>query len=112
MTFDEARAMFLAHPGVEEGTSFGTPAFKLKGKFMARLRDDDRDVLVLKPIGEDEQRFLMETQPQAFFTTPHYAGYPAVLIRLSQVDRAQLQELIGECWLRLAPKRLLAETRT
>ena len=100
--------MFLAHPGVEEGTSYGTRAFKVQGRFMARLRPDDSDVLVLKPVEDDEQRFLMETQPQAFFLTDHYRGYPTILIRLSQVDRAQLEELVDACWRRLAPKKLLA----
>ena len=109
VTFGEVRAIFLALPGVEQGTSYGTPAFKLKGKFMARLRDDDPDVLVLKPIEDDEQRFLMETQPRAFFKTPHYVGSPTILIRLSHVDRAQLHELVEQCWRRLAPKRLLQQ---
>ena len=109
LAFAALRKMMLAWPGVEESTSYGTPSFKLKGKFMARLRDDDRDVLVLTPVEDDEQQFLMATQPQAFFLTDHYRVYPTILIRLSQVDPAQLRDLLAQAWCRRAPKKLLAE---
>jgi hypothetical protein len=100
--------MMLALPGVVEGTSYGTPGFRAGKKFMARLRDDDPDVMVLKPIEDDEQRFLMETQPKAFFLTDHYRGYPTILIRLSQVDTGHLQALIETAWRRLASKKTIA----
>jgi hypothetical protein len=99
--------MALALPGVEATTSFGTPALKVKGKLLARLREDG--IVVLKPIEDDEQCFLMDTQPDAFFLTDHYRGYPCILIRLPNVDRTQLTGLIQQCWRRLAPKKLLAE---
>jgi len=108
VTFARLRKMALALPGVEEGTSFGTPSFHVKGKFMARLRDDDPDVLVLKPVEEDEKEFLMGTQPGTFFVTDHYRGYPAILIRLSKVDAGELQALVEQSWRCLAPKGLLA----
>jgi hypothetical protein len=76
---------------------------------MARLRDDDHDVLVLKPVYDDEQRFLMETQPEGFFLTDHYRGYPTILIRLSRVDRDHLRDLLTESWRRLAPPKFVAE---
>ncbi len=107
VTWDEFAAIALAFPGVEESTSFGTPALKVKGKLLARLREDGD--LVLKPIEDDEQRFLMDTQPETFFLTDHYRGYPCILIRLAQVDRAHLGELVEACWRRLATKKLLAE---
>jgi hypothetical protein len=105
ITFDQFRRMALALPGVEESTSFGTPTLKVKGKLLARLREDG--ILVLKPIEDDEQRFLMDTRPDAFFLTDHYRGYPCILVRLSNVDRAQLAQLVEQCWRRLAPKKLL-----
>ena len=66
VNFEDFRAVALALPGVEEYTSFGTPAFRVRGKMLARLREDG--VLVLKPIEDAEQRFLMETRPGAFFS--------------------------------------------
>jgi hypothetical protein len=107
VTFEEFSKMALTLPGVEARSSYGTPGFYVKKKFMARLREPD--VMVLTPVHDDEQRFLMETQPQAFFLTDHYRGYPTILIRLSKVNRGQLQELVDQAWQRLAPKKLLAE---
>ncbi len=107
--FAAAERIALALPGVETGTSYGTPALRVGKKFMARLRDDDPDVLVLTPVYDDEQRFLMETQPDVFFKTAHYVGHPSVLIRLSKVDAEQLRELIEQAWRRLATPRLIAE---
>jgi hypothetical protein len=107
--FAEFEQMALAYPGVEARSSYGTPGLYLRKKFMARLRNEDLDTLVLKPVYDDEQRFLMETQPDVFFLTPHYVGYPTVLIRLSKVDRAQLEELVEQAWRRLATPKLLAE---
>jgi hypothetical protein len=108
-TFANISAFALTLPGVEARTSFGTPALFVGKKFMARLRDDDRDTMVLKPVEDDEQRFLMETQPGVFFKTPHYAGYPAILIRLSKVDPAQLCDLVEGSWRRLATKTMLKQ---
>jgi hypothetical protein len=105
VTFEDVRQMMLALPGVEERSSYGTPGFHVAKKFMSRLREDD--VLVLKPVEDIEQEFLMSTDPDAFFTTDHYRGYPTILIRLSKVDAAQVGELIEQSWRRLAPRKLL-----
>ena len=106
VTFEQVREMMLAFPGVEEGSSYGTPGFRANGKFMSRLREDD--VLVLKPVDEVERQFLMETQPKAFFITDHYRGSDAVLVRLSKVHAGELQELIERSWSSLASKKMLA----
>ncbi len=99
--------MATAYPGVEPRSSYGTPGLYVGKKFMSRLREPD--VMVLTPVHEDEQRFLMETSPVAFFLTDHYRGYPTILIRLSKVQRGQLAELIEESWRRLARPKLLAQ---
>jgi hypothetical protein len=107
VTFDQVTKMALVFPGVEATSSFGTPALKVKGKFMARLREPD--VMVLKCVEDDEQQFLMGTQPEVFFLTDHYRGWPGILIRLSEVHPREMRELIEQSWRRLAPKKLLAE---
>jgi hypothetical protein len=101
----------LALPGVEARSSYGTPGLYVGKKFMARLRDDDYDTTVLKPIEDGEQRFLMETQPDVFFLTPHYVGWPTILLRLSKVDRAQLEALVEQCWRALATKTMLNQRK-
>ena len=107
VTWERVVEMAAAYPGVVAKSSYGTPGLYVGKQFMARLREPD--VMVLKPVYDDEQRFLMETSPAAFFLTDHYRGYPTILIRLSKVSRGQLAELVGESWRRLAGKRLLAE---
>jgi hypothetical protein len=107
VTFAQVEKMAVTLPGVVARSSYGTPGLYVAKKFMARLREPD--VLVLTPVEDDEQRFLMETQPEVFFKTPHYVGHPSVLIRLSKADRAQMRDLIGQSWRRLAPKKLLDE---
>jgi hypothetical protein len=105
MTYGELVTMGLELPGVEESTSYGTPALKVRSKLMARLREDD--VVVLLAVEDIEKRMLMETQPDTFFITDHYVGYPAVLVRLSRVEATQMRELLETTWRRVAPKRLV-----
>ncbi|MFI7602115.1 MmcQ/YjbR family DNA-binding protein [Actinoplanes sp. NPDC049681] len=48
---------------------------------------------------------LVADDPAVYFTTPHFAGYPAVLVRLAEIDPGELDELIRDAWLARAPKR-------
>ena len=107
MTVDDLRGIALAIPEVEEGTSYGTIAFKVRKKLLCRLRDDD-EVLVLKcdPIERDA---LLAENGGPWFITPHYKDYGYVLVRLADADPAEVRELIVEAWLREAPRRLVAE---
>jgi len=107
-TWHDVIAIGSRFPGVEVTTSYGTPALKVRQKFMCRLRTDP-DALVLRVSDLGEREALLQGQPEAFFTTPHYDGYPAVLVRLEAVDPTELAELIEEAWRIRAPKRLVAE---
>jgi hypothetical protein len=107
VTFETVRRLALRLPGVEEGTSYGTPALKVRGKFLLRLREDGETVALR--LGFDEREMLMKADPEAFFLTDHYRNYPAVLIRLAAVDPDLLREVLEQAWRRLAPKRLVAE---
>jgi hypothetical protein len=100
----------LALPGIEEGTAYGTPALRVRGKFLARLREDG-ETLALR-IGFDEREILLASDPAVFFITDHYRGYPAVLVRLAAIGRGRLREVLEEAWAQAAPKRLVAEWRS
>jgi hypothetical protein len=100
------RQLILDLPGIEEGTSYGMPSFKLAGKFFARLRDDDT-VLVVHLRSFEDRDGLLEHEPAAFFTTDHYRNYPTVLIRLAGVSKRMLSEVLMDAWRRGAPRRLL-----
>ena len=52
---------------------------------------------------------LVADEPEVYFTTPHFDGYPAVLVKLAEIDVADLEELITEAWLTQAPKKLVQE---
>jgi hypothetical protein len=93
-------------PGVEVGTSFRTPALRVRGKGMCRLRTNP-DALVLRVSDLGEREALLQGQPDVFFTTPHYDGYPYVLVRLEAVDPLELAELLEEAWRVFAAKRVV-----
>jgi hypothetical protein len=99
-----ARAVKL--PEVEEGVSFGTPALKVRGKFLMRVKD--ADTLVFRCLIE-EKIMLMETVPDIYFETDHYKGYPAVLVRLSRISDAELGLCLERGWRLQAPAKLVAQ---
>jgi hypothetical protein len=101
------RRLALAFPGVEEGPSYGTPGFRVRGKFLARMWEDG-ETLVVK-CGDEERDFRMLADPKTFYITDHYRGYPTVLIHLARVRLTDLRDVLEEAWRRNAPKRLVAE---
>jgi len=106
VTWETVCRLALALPGVEEGTSYGTAALRVKGKFYVRLRNDGESI-VLK-IGHDAKEVLLQADPEVFFTTDHYNGYPAVLVRLATVRADDLRALLEDAWRLSGPKRLVA----
>jgi hypothetical protein len=106
VTVETTRQLLLSFPGVEEGPCYGTAGFRVRGRFLARLRDDDT-VLVVK-CGDMERDLRMQADPDTFFTTDHYRGYPTVLVRLDSVTQDDLRDVLEVAWLRSAPKRLRA----
>jgi hypothetical protein len=73
------------------------------------LGDDapDGDILGARVADEGVKFALIADEPGVYFTTPHFDGYPAVLVRLAEIDVDELRELITEAWLAQAPKTLV-----
>ena len=69
----------------------------------------DGPILGVRTADEGEKLALIEEDPDVFFTTPHFNGYPAILVRLDAIDVDRLTELLTEAWFVQAPKRLAAE---
>jgi hypothetical protein len=109
MTFDDVRNFALTWPEVEDGTSYGTPALKVRKKMLVRLKED-RDSLVMPGVPQDERDMLVESQPKVFYFTDHYRDYPMVLIRLSRASRATVEPLLRRQWRALASKAALKQT--
>ena len=106
MTFDDVRKLALTWPEVEDGTSYRTPALKVRKKLLARLREDN-DSLVMPGVPQEEREMLVESQPNVFYFTDHYCDYPMVLIRLSKARRADVEPLLRRHWKTLASKAAL-----
>jgi hypothetical protein len=99
LTFKDVRKIALSLANVEEGTSYGTPAFKVDGKLLARLREDGESLVVGTTFEEREE--MMTAEPETYYITDHYLKYPWVLVRLSRVHSDSLRDLLGRA-LRLA----------
>ena len=89
-------------PETEESTSYGTPAMKVKGKGFVRLREEG-DVLA---IYTDDKEGQIAADPDVYFTTPHYDGYPMVLVRLPKISEKELREILTDAWRLRAPAKV------
>lgn len=124
-TWNDVRRIASALPETEEGERWGNPSWRVRGKPFAwerPLRKSDLAALGdaapegpilgarVPDLGAKEA--LIADEPEVYFTTPHFDGYPAVLVRLDRIGPSELEELLVEAWLDRAPKRLAAGFRT
>jgi hypothetical protein len=107
VTFEQVRLVARAFPGIEDSTSYGTPAVKVRGKLLARLHQSG-ECFVLRTDLLDRE-ILLQSDPSVFFITDHYRDYPWILVRFSAVDPAVLPDLIERAWRLVAPKTLTAK---
>ncbi len=112
-----------ALPEVERSTSYGDmPAFKVKGKTFVIYRGPRKDALdengerlpdvIMLAVPGPEEKAALLASGAPWFTTPHFDGYNAVLVReahLGQLTRAELAEVVEDAWLAKAPKRLATQ---
>jgi hypothetical protein len=119
-SWDDVGRIALALPETSEGQSRDLRQWQVKGKgfvWERPLRRKD-----LEALGEDApdgpilgayvehvgaKEALLADDPSVYFTTPHFDGYPAILVRLDQIGLQDLHELIVEAWLCRAPKRVV-----
>ncbi|HEV8120918.1 MAG TPA: MmcQ/YjbR family DNA-binding protein [Candidatus Polarisedimenticolia bacterium] len=106
-SFQTVRRIALALPGVEDSISYGTPSLKVKGKFLARLKEDGETLAIRVEFPVRDA--VMQEDPEVFFITDHYANYPAVLVRLPRVKAPALKRLVEHAWRTVAPKRLVRD---
>ena len=118
-TWDDVRQIALGLPEAEERLSRDTRQWRVKDKLFVwerPLRQSD-----LKALGDSApdgpilgarvehlvaKEAMIADDPSVFFTTPHFDGYPAVLIQLEKIGAEDLREVVVEAWLARAPKRL------
>jgi hypothetical protein len=106
--WDVACEIARRFPGVEVETSYGTPALKVKGKFMARLRTEAEGWLAIR-CEFLERDMLLAAAPQVFHLTDHYRNYPAILVDLDAISRGALEGIIENGWRMSASKKAIRE---
>jgi hypothetical protein len=117
-SWDDVRRIAMSMPGAEERATRGSSAWWVGGKLFVwerPLRKTDLEalgdsapegpILGARVEHEGAKRALIESDPDVFFTTPHFDGYPAVLVRLDVIDGDDIEEVIVEAWLNRASKR-------
>ena len=107
MTWDEAVAFALSLPGTEMGTTYGMPAVKVAANGRAFLSTGhEPDSSFVLTVAEDRIELLKATDPDTFWQTPHYEGWPAVLVRYDTTDDERVREVIAEArdWAAARPK--------
>jgi len=107
-TWRDVTKIGLSLPETEVSTWYGTPGMKVAGKGFLRLRTEAEGGLVVLCDPAEKQELLQSGDP-AYYTTPHYDGYPAILVNLKLVKRADLVRLVTESWRRRAPLKLLKQ---
>jgi hypothetical protein len=112
------RRIALTLPEVEASAEHF--AFSVRGKGFAWVwlerpapkqpRVPQPSVLAVRVASEEEKQALLAADPAKFFTEAHYNGFPAVLVRLAEVDEQELAELLTDAWRCRAPKRLVKDS--
>ena len=122
-TLEQVRRLATALPGAQERAGYdGLPAWHVRGKGFVWERPLGRadlaalggaapqgTVLGARVADVGVKEALIAADPDVFFTTPHFDGYPAVLVRLDAIGLADLEEIVTEAWLARAPERLARE---
>jgi len=98
--FDTVRSIALGLPEVEESTSYGAPALKIRNELLAcipthKAAEPDSVAVRIDFLRRDE---LLAAAPDGYYLTDHYVGYPLVLVRMSRIRAAALRDLLAAAW--------------
>jgi hypothetical protein len=96
-TWEDVRRLAAGFEGAEESTVYTRPAFKVRGKSLAWMSPHEPGALVTRA-DPDEVPLLIGSNPDLYFTTPHYEGYAMVLTRLEQATQDDLRERIEDSY--------------
>ena len=100
VTFDTVRSLGLGLPGAEEGTTYRTPALKVRGKMFACLashKSAEPNTLAVR-IDFDRRDELIAEDPDTYYLKDHYVNYPSVLVRLPRIRLDVLRDLLRTSW--------------
>jgi hypothetical protein len=114
INFDTVRKIGRTLPGVEEGTAYGSPALKVRGKMFTcipnhRSAEPDSLAILLDLAQRDE---LIAEEPGTYYLKDHYVNYPVVLVRLSRIREDALRDLLGMSWRFVSDRSRRSRKRT
>lgn len=98
--FDAVREIALTLPDVEDSSLHGIPSLKVRGKLLtcqAMNRSAEPNTLAVR-LDFERRAALIEADPRVYYVTDHYVNYPTVLVRLAEIDRSSLADLLGMAW--------------
>jgi hypothetical protein len=107
------KTMFDTLPDVEEGTMYGSPALKVRGSLLTCVainKSAEPESLVVA-VDFDQRSGLLAEAPETYYVTDHYADYPVVLVRLSQIRINELRDLLGSAWRFVAAQKRRTASR-
>lgn len=117
--WNDVRRIVARLPETTEGTGYGTRAWRVRKKLvvwerplrksdLAALGDaaPDGPILAAMVAHVLDKDVLIARSPDVYFTTPHFDGYPSILVRLDRIGVDELEGLIEDAWVRQAPKRM------
>ena len=105
--WDDVREIALSFPEVE-ASSEDRVAFRVRGKLFAwAARERDGGGLGIR-VDRDDKQLILDSNPDVYFTSRHYDGWPGVQIRLEAIDTEELRMRLEDAWLIQAPKKLAA----
>jgi hypothetical protein len=114
ISFDDVRNMTEGLEGVEVGTTYNTPALRVRGRVFACIANHktaEPDTLVAV-VGFDERDRLLEADPATYYLKDHYCNYPAILVSLRLVHRDALCDLLRMAWQFVAAKARARRSRS
>jgi hypothetical protein len=108
-TFSDVQRIARTLPETEDSTSYRTPAIKVRGKLMARLREDGESLAIRATL--ESRTALPQLEPETFSIPAHYANTDMLVIHLPSVQLEELHGLVTDAWQIAAPKKLLEAVR-
>lgn len=100
LSFNTVRALALSLPGVVDGSAYGAPAVKLRGKLLACIpvnKSAEANSIAVR-IDPEQRAELLREHPETYYITDHYARHPIVLFRLAKITRADLKALLRDAF--------------
>lgn len=114
----DVRDVALSLPDVsgDDGFSFHLGKTGIAWRYPERVhpkkaRVPRKDIFVIRVADEDDKQALLQGEPEIFFTTDHYDGYPAVMVRLAEIDKGRLTELLADAHAAAMAKKPRKRTR-